>query len=605
MSMPQEAESFEFAGYLGVLRRRWWVVLVLACVGIVGAGAYIAVTPKGYTATSTVNVTATGISQNQGSGAVAGGRTNSAVNLDTEVQIVQSSSVAAIAARDLHSSLPPAALVKTISVAVPANSSVLQISCSARTAQQAAACANAFATAYLANRSATASNANKAELNTIKGQLNALEKRTAQLTIQSRSLPVNSPQRASALAELQTSASQLRALANQSAALSASGAAASGGSIITKATPPGRASSPKKSIILPSGLLAGLLIGLLIAFAWDKRDTRVRNARSLGQLGAPVLLSLSARDLDGEPLAAPRSPAGQDFGELARSTTAALGQDHQLVLVAGASAGAAASVVAANLAAALTRTHSAVILVCPDGQGTAGLLGLAGSRRLDARAAAELAVGELSVDDVALQPAGFPRLRVVVLAADLDNLDHRQARVLAEQLRGHADYTVVEARPPAPAGRTLSRWPSTAAPRSWPSRSLPPGGKKSRTPCSGSPGWAPRCSAWSRCPGSGCPLRRPVCPGRHPPVRSGCAGLSTAGRSTAAKRRPRPPAVPGPTRPRTRMTPACPPTRTPTSRMARRELIDAVGVGDVDTRGGAGPGPRRGPGPRGLRGQPA
>ena len=134
MGMPQEAESFEFAGYLGVLRRRWWVVLVLACVGVVAAGAYIAVSPKGYTATSTVNVTATGISQNQGGGAVAGGRTSSAVNLDTEVQIVQSSSVAAIAAHDLRSSLTPAALVKNITVVVPANSSVLQISCTARSA---------------------------------------------------------------------------------------------------------------------------------------------------------------------------------------------------------------------------------------------------------------------------------------------------------------------------------------------------------------------------------------------------------------------------------------------------------------------------------------
>ncbi len=149
MSMPQEADSFEFAGYLSVLRRRWWVVLVLACAGIVVAGAYIAVSPKGYTASATVNVTATGISQNQGGGAVAGGRTNSAVNLDTEVQIVQSSSVAAIAARELHSSLTPAALAKNISVAVPANSSVLQISCTARSAQQSADCANAFATAYL------------------------------------------------------------------------------------------------------------------------------------------------------------------------------------------------------------------------------------------------------------------------------------------------------------------------------------------------------------------------------------------------------------------------------------------------------------------------
>lgn len=448
MGMPQEAESFEFAGYLGVLRRRWWVVLVLACVGVVAAGAYIAVSPKGYTATSTVNVTATGSSQTQSGGAVAGGRTSSAVNLDTEVQIVQSSSVAAIAAHDLRSSLTPAALVNNITVVVPANSSVLQIGCTARSAQQSAACANAFAAAYLANRSATAARTNSAQANTIKSQLNVLEKRTAQLTIQSRSLPVNSPQRASAQAQLQTTASQLRALANQSAALSASGAAASGGSIITKATPPAKPSSPKKTIILPSGLLAGLLIGLLIAFAWDKRDTRVRNPRSLGQLGVPMLLSLSAKDLGRDPLAPPRSPAGQDFGGLARSTTAALGEDHQLVLVAGASPGAAASVAAANLAVAMTRTHSAVILVCPSGQGTTGLLGVPESRRLDARAAAELAAGQLSVEEVALQPAGFPRLRVVVLGEDLHDLTHAQARILAEQLRISADYTVIE----APAG---------------------------------------------------------------------------------------------------------------------------------------------------------
>jgi capsular polysaccharide biosynthesis protein len=449
MGVSQEADSFEFAGYLGVLRRRWWIVVILASVGILGAGAYVAGSPKGYTATATVNVTATGISQNQGGGAVAGGRTSSAVNLDTEVQIVQSSSVAAIAASDLHSSLTPQALVKNISVAVPANSSVLQISCAARSAQQSAACANAFAAAYLTNRTATATNTNNAQLKTIRNQLTALEKRTAQLSIQSRSLPVNSPQRASAQAQLQTAASQLRALANQSAALSASGAAASGGSIITKATAPTTPSSPKKKIILPGGLLAGLLIGLVIAFAWDKRDTRIKNLRSLGHLGAPALLGLSTKDLDGRTLADPRSRAGQDFSELARSTTGSLGQDHQLVLVAGASAGAAASVVAANLAVALTRTHSAVILVCAGGSGTTGLLGVPESRRrLDRRAAAELAAGDLSVDALALQPAGFPGLRLVVLAEELHDLQHAEARVLAEQLRDYADYTVVE----APAG---------------------------------------------------------------------------------------------------------------------------------------------------------
>ena len=446
MAVSQQADSFEFAGYLGVLRRRWWIVLVLACVGVLAAGAYIAKAPKAYTGTASVNVTPTGVSQSQG-GAVAGGRTNSAVNLDTEAQIVKSTSVADIAARALHSTATTRALLGNVSVTVPPNSSILQISCQAPSAAQASACANAFAAAYLQNRNATAASTTDSELKTVQGELTGLEKITTRLSLQILSLPANSPQRASAQSQLQSESGQLKALATQAASLSAQAAANSGGSVISKAAPPAKPSSPKKSIILPSGLLAGLLVGLIIAFVLEKRDTRIKDARTLGQFRAPVLLSLSAKDLGGEPLAPPRSPAGLDFSELARSATRALGQDQKLLLVAGASAGQGTSVVAANLAVALARTHSAVMLVCPSGQGTEEFLGVE-SRALDARAAAELAAGELSVEEIAVESAGFPGLQVVVLAEDLLDLPHAHARVLAEQLRISADYTVVE----APAG---------------------------------------------------------------------------------------------------------------------------------------------------------
>jgi len=444
MAVSQEADSLEFAGYLGVLRRRWWVVLVCACLGVLAAGAYISVAPKAYTATATVNVTATGVTQSQG-GAVAGGRTNGAVNLDTEAQIVKSNNVATIAARTLHTPLTSTALLKHVSVAVPANSSVLQISCQAKSPAQASVCANAFAAAYIQNRDRTAAATIDTELKTVRGELTSLEKSTARLTLQIQSFPPNSPQRASAESQLQSDSGQLRSLANQAASLSAQAAGSSGGSIITKASPPSTASSPKKKIILPSGLLAGLFIGLIIAFMWDKRDTRVKDARNLGNVGAPVLLSLSEKDLGAEPLASPRSRAGQDFSELARSAARAVNQDLRLLLVAGTSPGQSASVAAANLAVALARIHSAVLLVCPSGQGTAQLLSLPESRILDSQAAAQLAAGELSVEELALQPAGFPGLRVVLLAEELHNLPHAQARVLAEQLRISADYTVVEA----------------------------------------------------------------------------------------------------------------------------------------------------------------
>ena len=153
MSVSPVPESFEFADYLGVLRRRWLVVVVFTCLGLAAAGAYVAIAHKEYTATASVNVTATGSAGSQ-NGAVAGGRTSSAVNLDTEAQIVQSSTVAAMAARAIHATVTPTALAARVSVAVPPNSSVLQISCRAATPPKAAACANAFAAAYLQNRSA-------------------------------------------------------------------------------------------------------------------------------------------------------------------------------------------------------------------------------------------------------------------------------------------------------------------------------------------------------------------------------------------------------------------------------------------------------------------
>lgn len=447
MGMPQEPDSLEFAGYLGVLRRRWWVVLAGACVGLLAAVAYVAVTPKAYTATTTVNVTSVGLAQNAG-GSVASGRTSSAINLDTEVQIIQSGAVAAIAARTLHSPLTPTALVAHVSVTVPANSSVLQIGCQAASARSAAACANAFGAAYLRNRTASAASTTKAQLRTVQGELATLQRRTAQLTIQIHSLPVNSPQRASAEAQVQTASSQLRALANQAAALTAQEAASSGGSILTSATPPGKASSPKKTIVLLGGLAAGLLIGLIAAFAWDRRDKRIRDARNLGQLGAPVLLTLSGQDLDGRPLAPARSAAALEFADLGRSMSAGPGPDHRLLLVAGASAGHSTSVVSANLAVALARTHSSVVLVCPGGQGTAELLGLPEPRELGAWDTARLAAGELSLDDVAMRPPGFPALRIVVLGADLRDLQREHARRLAGRLAGHAGATVIEAPVP-------------------------------------------------------------------------------------------------------------------------------------------------------------
>ena len=72
MNISQRPDSFEPGDYLEVLRRRWWIVLVLAIVGLLVAAAYVKEAPKVYTATATVQVTANAANTNS----VAAARTS-------------------------------------------------------------------------------------------------------------------------------------------------------------------------------------------------------------------------------------------------------------------------------------------------------------------------------------------------------------------------------------------------------------------------------------------------------------------------------------------------------------------------------------------------
>src|SRR5579859_990805 len=127
MNPVQRPDSFEAADYVGVLRRRWWIALALAVVGVVGAFGYVTVAPKSYTATASVNVVPTAADQ---SNAVAGSRTSGAtVNLDTEAQVVTSTAVATLAGKMMNSPLTPWQLAQQVAVTVPPNSSILDLTC--------------------------------------------------------------------------------------------------------------------------------------------------------------------------------------------------------------------------------------------------------------------------------------------------------------------------------------------------------------------------------------------------------------------------------------------------------------------------------------------
>ena len=444
MSNAGGPDQFEPVDYLGVLRRRWWVWIGVTILCVLGALAYLKVAPKTYTASASVYVTPT--AAGQGNNQLANGRTSGAtVNLDTEAVVVKSTEVAQIAAKTLHSPLSPAVLAAQVTVAVPPNSEVLQISCSAGKPLAAADCAQAFAKAYLQNRDTQSAHSISAQLKALQSKIGALQKTAAGLSAQIASLPTNSTSRATAQTALNADNNELTQLSSQVAALTSAAAANSGGAVISDAVPPAASNpaTPKKKIVLPSGLVAGLVIGLALAFARDRRDKRIRSAHDVERfLDLPAMLTAPATSSGGRvPTAS--SGSGQAFIELAHAVAADVSKGDHVVLVAGVSPGTAGSMVAADLAAGLARTHTSTILVCAHSGSAAprALLGDAGGRGLS-----DLLDGAAALDEVTREAAGVPGLTVITPGThrSAGPLSRAAAEKAMSQLRCTAEYVVIE-----------------------------------------------------------------------------------------------------------------------------------------------------------------
>jgi capsular polysaccharide biosynthesis protein/Mrp family chromosome partitioning ATPase len=447
MSSSGEPGSMESVDYTGVLRRRWGIIVAGAVIGLVAAVGYVLVAPKTYTATAAVYVSSTGA--DVGNGASSGKAAAALVNMSTEAQLVTSGSVATLAGHMMHSPLTAYELGKQIAVVNPPNSSVLNITCSASTAAGAATCANDFANAYLKNRSTTAAATLDAQIKILQSRVNTLQAAMDKLDVTIAGLAKNSATRLADLSVVASDRTQVTALNGEITSLTGLAANVQGGHVITVATAPTKPTSPSKKIILPAGLVGGLLIGLIVAFVWDRRDKRLHSAADVERfLGLPVILGLSRKAFGRQvSLAAPRSRTGRAFTELAHTVAAQLGEGSHVVLVAGTTQGPAASVVAANLAAALARTHSEAVLVCADMRDSVApeLFGLSDSRGL-----AEVVAGLATVGEVVRGPAGLPGLWVIPPGSDTSlaeyHLQHDTARALTSQLRRDARFVVIEAQ---------------------------------------------------------------------------------------------------------------------------------------------------------------
>ena len=439
---------------LSVLRRRWRTVAVMTLIGVVLAGLYLVAGPKKYTATVLVQVNALPNNAN-----AVGGRTGGPVNMDNEGQAVQSAAVASIVKARIHSPLSVTDLVRHIHVTVPPNSTFLQITCDASSAIVAQQCANATGKAYLFTRRAnidlvlnTGIKALQARATKLRGNITRLKTLLFE-TRHKKGVPAASPvlvDDALQLTAAQNAFTSVQQSIDTALPLLVSMAAPDSviaGRIYTPAALPTAPSSPRKLLVIPSGLIAGLILGLALAFVRDRRDKRVHAARDVERLGGlPTLLNLAAKgQRPVTTLESPRSEAGRAFGELAQYVSAALGDGSHAVAVTATSAGSGGSIVAGNLAAALARTTDETVLVCGDLHGTRvpELLGIARGRGLS-----ELLAGAAEVSELLRQVADRPRLGLLAPGFEAERavsaMQHAKVARIVGELLDHVRYVVIE-----------------------------------------------------------------------------------------------------------------------------------------------------------------
>ncbi|GID26550.1 Wzz/FepE/Etk N-terminal domain-containing protein [Paractinoplanes brasiliensis] len=431
--------------YLGVFRRHWWIALIATGAGLGGGAALTSAMPKVYQSSTAVLVQAVDQDTN-----VQGGRTKGMVNLDTEAQLVGSGAVAARATALLRSSRSPIELARDVSVEVPANTTVLMVTFKAGTPEEAQAGSHAFAEAYLRNREETAQNSLNQQIKTLTAKIKQLTTTLAGINARLARSAKGSSDESNLLSLRSNSQNQLNGMTGKLNELTTTTIGA--GSIISDARLPETPTSPNPMVNLATGGMLGLLLGLGLGFVRERYDRRLRSAADVRDRGRMhVLAALDERTTPHfEDILQPYGAGGRVFNRLRNEVLATMPPGDQVIVVTGASRGSASTLVAANLAAALARTGSDVVLIgahlpdsVVDAAPIARMLGVAAVPGLS-----DLLAGRVELARVLQRTPRIPSLRVVTTggaATAAGLMQSQRLKDTLQTLRGQGGYIVIEA----------------------------------------------------------------------------------------------------------------------------------------------------------------
>jgi tyrosine-protein kinase len=377
-------------------------------------------------------------------------------DMNTEQQVATSQAVADEVLKATTLAVPFSQLTKNLDVAVVPDTDVLQVSYSSPSSSTAAKMANAFATAYISfrtnqvvDRLKVAGDTVRRQIDGVKSQLSDINRQIAN-TKDASVLSALTSQRESLISRLGTLQDQYSAVQPGAAAVQGSGV------VVQKATPPTSPASPNKIRNGALGLLAGLALGIGLAFLRERFDERIRGREEVERvLFAPVLAIVPkvatwkrAEDSRLVMVGDPKSPVAESYRTLATNLLySASRQNLELLLVTSGTSAEGKTTTTANLGVALAQTGKSVIIVSADMRkprlhrffGLTNEVGLADF--LAGRAPLEAAAQETPIAGLRVMPGGpVPHNPAGLLAGP-------RAAAAFDELRAAADFVILDAPP--------------------------------------------------------------------------------------------------------------------------------------------------------------
>jgi succinoglycan biosynthesis transport protein ExoP len=295
-------------------------------------------------------------------------------NLNTEIQIIDSNEVAQRVQTSLGVSTPVDTLLRNLDASAITDTEVVAIRYSDRDPETAADLANAFADAYLAQRTQHAQDVVGRVEATVRETIAPLRTKVANLTDEIGATADPTAQRV-LQARLDVLLARLQPLNQYLLDLQASSSGAQGGQIVREATEPKAAANIHLVRDVVLGLLAGFILGVATAFVVEGLDNRFKTRddieRRVGPLIGAIPRERRGRKIKGRnaPIVErdPKSPASEAYRALAASTRQAASRKNlKVIAVTSALSGEGKTTTAANLAVALAQGGRSVVLVSAD-----------------------------------------------------------------------------------------------------------------------------------------------------------------------------------------------------------------------------------------------